>query len=335
MLPHPGCRSAGRWGPPRCCPRLLQLCPQAGVAGPWCCRRCCGAAPGKGGGCSQPSARIPTASTCPGRGNHDTGLSSGTTAMSTPGDTFGSCCQLAWGDGCWRDTVPRWSYQQDVTPPKPVRHRWAPARNGCGSASTICSGTSSDGGSHGGPCPASSRGDNDPHPANPPTPPWHGGLRALPPVAAVPACRCQLPRRRRPSPSPACSAGTAPAPRTPGSPSPGDGTDIPPRRQPRAHRAAGASAPRSLRAIPGGFGAAGGIRDTPAMPAAWRPGTPPAAPGSPRVPQPCRRPGSVGGPGDPSLAGGDGGGSPRARAPSQRPPPALGSPWAQPRHGLV
>lgn len=27
--------------------------------------------------------------------------------------------RLAWGDGCWRATVTRWSYQQDVTPPQP------------------------------------------------------------------------------------------------------------------------------------------------------------------------------------------------------------------------
>ncbi|XP_041317998.1 translation initiation factor IF-2-like [Pyrgilauda ruficollis] len=175
----------------------------------------------------------------------------------------------------------------DPPPPNPARHRWAPVRSGCGSASTICSGTSSDGGSHGCPCPASSRGDNDPHPANPPTLPWHGGLRGLPPVAAVPACRCQLPRRRRPSP--ACSAGTAPTPRAPGSPSPGDGTDIPHRRHPRAHRAAGASARGPSVLFLAGLGLEGGYT----------------------TPRQCQQPGDLaprrlhrGHPGSPSRAGG-------------------------------
>lgn len=209
-------------------------------------------------------------------------------------------------------------------PPQPVRHRWAIVS----SASTICSGTSSDGGSHGRPCPASSRGDNDPHPANPPTLPWHGGLRGLPPVAAVPAGRCQLPRRRRPSP--ACSAGTAPTPRAPGSPSPGDGTDIPPRRHPRAHRAA-VPLCYSWRV----WGWRGDTRhpgDASSL-ETWHPaGCTGVTPGPPAVPA-ARQ---CGGPrGSQPGWWRCGGGSPRARAPSQRLPPGLGSPWAQPRDGLV
>lgn len=287
MCPHPrdaaAPRALIRWvlDHPAGVPACSSCVPRQGWQGPWCWRHCCGAAPGVAGGWCQPGSphaweRGPMApASALGLWGHSHVHSRGH-LWQLPS------ARLPWGDGCWRATVTRWSCQQDVTPPpKPVRHRWAPVRSGCGSASTICSGTSSDGGSHGRPRPASSLGDNDPHPANPPTLPWHGGLRGLPPVAAVPACRCQLPRRRRLSR--ACSAGSAPTPRAPGSPSPGDGTAIPPRRHPRAHRAAGASAPRSFRAIPGGFGAGGGIHDTPAMPAAWRPGT---APGSPRVPRP-------------------------------------------------
>lgn len=75
------------------------------------------------------------------------------------------------------------------------------------------------------------------------------------------------------------------------------------------------------------------------------------------TPRQCQQPGDLaprrlhrGHPGSPSRAGGQaewgaqgtpawlvemGGGSPRARAPSQRPPLGLGSPWVQPRDGLV
>lgn len=162
--------------------------------------------------------------------------------------------------------------------------------------------------------------------------PGTGGLRGLPPVAAVPACRCQLPRRRRPSP--ACSAGTAPTPRAPGSPSPGDGSDIPRRRHPRAHRASGASARGPSVLFLAGLGLEGGYA----------------------TPRQCQQPGDLaprrlhrGHPGYPSRAGGQAvwgaqgtpawplgmGGLPRAPAPSQPPPPGLGSPWAQPRDGLV
>lgn len=185
MWPHPRGAAAPRaLGPPRCCPRLPQPCPHAGVSSL----------------CQDPP--------CPGKGEPRPQLRDfGVTAVSTPGDTFGSRPQPGW-----RVTVTRWSSQQDekdVTPlPKP---RWAPR------GAAVAAPAPSARRVPGGPRPAS-LGDNDPRLPTPPGCPGPGGSGD--------------------SPCPANGHGGGPAPPAPGSPSPGDGTDTPPHRHPRAHRPA-------------------------------------------------------------------------------------------------